>query len=269
MTSEKDRKRYLKLFARDQDYKDRLLKLQSQKLIDDLKNADEVKNIQSILTANQRKLERLSKHKDNNINNSNELIEELSHQLTGMQNQLTVHKRKLVAYREAAKKFKQDLDNALDNAEDRKKDFLEEVGMYEEYVSIQAAVKLTSNHKASEKVTREFAKLTDKQKVKRQRFNEQIESVTTTVEPSITSEPNTITLFSEYDDFDDLSLIKGVGPKFQILLNNEGINTFEQIANWSKEDVKKRDKRLVFRGRIEREKWVEQAKALVNEREEY
>ncbi len=261
MTSDKDRKRYLKLFARDQDYKDRLLKLQSQKLIDDLKNADEVKKIQTILTTNQRKLEKLAKHNHNNIHNSNELITELSYQLTDMQNQLTVHKRKLVAYREAAKKFKRD----LDNAEDRKKDFLEEVGMYEEYVSIQSAVKLTSDHKASEKVNREFAMLTDKQKVKRQRFSEKMESVTITVEPtsSITAEPNTITLFSEHEDFDDLSLIKGVGPKFQILLNNEGINTFEQIANWTEEDVKKRDKRIVFRGRVEREKWVEQAKKLV------
>ena len=263
MTSDKDRKRYLKLFARDQDYKDRLLKLQSQKLIDDLKNADEVKNIQSILTINQQRLEKLANHNDNNINTSNELIKDLSYQLTDMQNQLTVHKRKLIAYREAAKKFKQD----LDNAENRKKDFLEEVGMYDEYMSIQAAVKLTTNHKASEKTTREFSKLSGKKIVKNQRFSEQIEPFTITDEPSITDEPDTITLFAEDEEFDDLSLIKGVGPKFQILLNNEGINTFEQIANWSEEDVRRRDKRLVFRGRIAREKWVEQAEKLVKDQE--
>ena len=266
MTSKQDRKRYLKLFARDQDYKDRLLKLQSQKLIDDLQNAEEVKNLQSLLTDNQHKLEILAADNDDIIS-SLDLIKELSYQVGDMQNQLTVHKRKLVAYREAAKKFKSD----LDKAELRKNDFLKEVGMYEEYVSIQSAVKLTSNNKASEKTAREFAKKKQKKKSLSGNDKDYMESITINVEPiepTTTEEPNTITLFSEKSNKDDLSLIKGIGPKFQILLNNEGIYTFEQIANWTYAEVRKRDKRLVFRGRVQREKWVDQAKALLPDNED-
>ena len=128
MTTEKDQKRYLKLFARDQNFKDRLLKIQSQMLIDDLKNAEEIKKIQSLLSANQMKLERLSKRNDGIVDTS-ALINELRHQVSDMQSQLVMHKRKLVAYREAAKKFKED----LDKSEETKKEFLKDLGLYEEY----------------------------------------------------------------------------------------------------------------------------------------
>ena len=259
-TSEQHRKKYLKLFAREQDYKDRLLKLQSQKLIDDLKGAEEVKKIQNLLADNQEKLKKLSKD-NNDLIDSNALLKELSYQVSDMQNQLIVHKRKLVAYREAAKKFKQD----LDLAEERKKEFLEEIGMYDEYVSIQSAVRLTSVNKASEKVSGNFSSLSDSEKVEK-KINNELNPTTFHEEVSETLEPNTITIFSELDDYDDLSQIKGIGPKFEILLNNEGVYTFEQIANWTSDEVKKRDKRLVFRGRVEREAWVEQAKGLVAQR---
>jgi len=48
MTTEKDQKRYIKYFAREQDFKDRLLNVQSQMLIDDLKNAEEVKKRETL-----------------------------------------------------------------------------------------------------------------------------------------------------------------------------------------------------------------------------
>jgi predicted flap endonuclease-1-like 5' DNA nuclease len=62
---------------------------------------------------------------------------------------------------------------------------------------------------------------------------------------------------------DDLSRIKGVGPKLVVLLQSLGITRFEQIAGWSEEDIDRIDAQLgAFAGRIRRDSWVEQAKFL-------
>jgi NADH-quinone oxidoreductase subunit E len=62
---------------------------------------------------------------------------------------------------------------------------------------------------------------------------------------------------------DDLKLIKGVGPKLEGVLNDIGIFHFDQIASWSPEEVAWADDNLVgFKGRVSRDSWVEQAKAL-------
>lgn len=260
MTSKRDRKKYLKLFSKEQDYKDRLLQLQSLKLIEDKKGAEEIKELQELLADNQKKIDKLSVN-NKNLTDSGALLQELSLQVNDMHKQLHAHKRKLFAYREAAKKFKND----LDQAEKLKKEFLEEVGLYDEYTSIQSAVKLTKINKASENVTSDLIQLSDSQKIKQRLHDEESHSLLVP-EISETIEPDTITVFSELDDYDDLSQIKGIGPKFEILLNNEGIHTFEQIAGWSDAEVQKRDKRLVFRGRISREDWVSQAKQLIEGR---
>ena len=64
---------------------------------------------------------------------------------------------------------------------------------------------------------------------------------------------------------DDLRLIKGVGPKLVTLLAQEGVTHFAQIAAWSDSDVAKIDAKLGrFKGRIERDQWVEQAKLLIS-----
>ena len=44
-----------------------------------------------------------------------------------------------------------------------------------------------------------------------------------------------------------------------------GVTQFEQIANWSDEDIANVDEVLSFKGRIEREDWTSQAKALMTE----
>ena len=41
-----------------------------------------------------------------------------------------------------------------------------------------------------------------------------------------------------------------------------GVTTFAQIANWTEEDIAAMDEQLSFKGRIQREGWVEQAKEL-------
>ncbi|MFC3165332.1 NADH-quinone oxidoreductase subunit E [Ciceribacter thiooxidans] len=61
---------------------------------------------------------------------------------------------------------------------------------------------------------------------------------------------------------DDLKMISGVGPKIEALLHELGIYTFAQIASWKKAEREWVDGYLKFGGRIERDDWVKQAKAL-------
>lgn len=61
---------------------------------------------------------------------------------------------------------------------------------------------------------------------------------------------------------DDLKLISGVGPKLEGVLNGLGIYTFAQVASWKKAERDWVDGYLKFKGRIERDDWVKQAKAL-------
>ncbi|KCV83594.1 50S ribosomal protein L21/unknown domain fusion protein [Actibacterium atlanticum] len=61
---------------------------------------------------------------------------------------------------------------------------------------------------------------------------------------------------------DDLKKLSGVGPKLEEKLNANGITTFAQIAAWTEADIAEFDEKLSFKGRIEREGWVEQAKEL-------
>lgn len=62
---------------------------------------------------------------------------------------------------------------------------------------------------------------------------------------------------------DDIKLIGGVGPALEKKLNAAGITSLTQIASWKKADVAKFDEELDFKGRIERDEWVQQAKDLV------
>lgn len=61
---------------------------------------------------------------------------------------------------------------------------------------------------------------------------------------------------------DDLKLLKGVGPKLEGTLNELGFYHFDQIAKWTDAQVAWVDSRLKFKGRIERDGWIEQAKIL-------
>ncbi|MEM8625792.1 MAG: NADH-quinone oxidoreductase subunit E, partial [Pseudomonadota bacterium] len=61
---------------------------------------------------------------------------------------------------------------------------------------------------------------------------------------------------------DDLRQLKGVGPKLEGVLHDLGVYTFAQIASWGPEEIAWVDARLNFKGRIERDDWVGQAKAL-------
>ncbi|MEX0346608.1 MAG: ATP-binding cassette domain-containing protein [Rhizobiaceae bacterium] len=64
---------------------------------------------------------------------------------------------------------------------------------------------------------------------------------------------------------DDLKRISGVGPKLEGVLNGLGIYKYEQIAKWKKAERNWVDEHLNFKGRIERDDWISQAKALAKE----
>lgn len=65
---------------------------------------------------------------------------------------------------------------------------------------------------------------------------------------------------------DDLKLISGVGPKLEGLLHDMGFYHFDQIAKWSRSEVAWVDSRLKFKGRIDRDEWIKQAKELLRSR---
>lgn len=59
---------------------------------------------------------------------------------------------------------------------------------------------------------------------------------------------------------DELTLMKGVGPKLAARLGELGITRFDQIAAWSGDDLARVDAALgAFKGRPARDRWVEQA----------
>lgn len=61
---------------------------------------------------------------------------------------------------------------------------------------------------------------------------------------------------------DDLKLLSGVGPVLETKLHEAGVTSFAQIAAWNAKDIEEFDEKLSFKGRIEREGWVDQAKEL-------
>jgi len=64
---------------------------------------------------------------------------------------------------------------------------------------------------------------------------------------------------------DDLKRIAGIGPKLEASLNVAGFTRFAQIARLTVKQQTALDARLGLRGRVAREKWIEQAKTLMQE----
>ncbi len=63
---------------------------------------------------------------------------------------------------------------------------------------------------------------------------------------------------------DDLTEIVGIGPRIAEVLNELGIWSFGQIAAWSPENAAWVEQHLSFKGRVDREGWIEQAKDLLD-----
>jgi NADH-quinone oxidoreductase subunit E len=63
---------------------------------------------------------------------------------------------------------------------------------------------------------------------------------------------------------DDLKLINGIGPALEELCHNLGFWHFDQIAAWTPAEIAWVDANLEgFKGRVTRDDWVGQAKALM------
>ncbi len=63
---------------------------------------------------------------------------------------------------------------------------------------------------------------------------------------------------------EDLKRIRGIGVLIENRLNAMGVVAYEQIANWTAADIDRVSQSLDFKGRIERENWVEQARILAS-----
>ena len=64
---------------------------------------------------------------------------------------------------------------------------------------------------------------------------------------------------------DDLSRIKGLGPKLRTRLAELGVTRFDQIAAWSEADLAAIDAQLgTFAGRPAKDNWIEQARLLAS-----
>ena len=85
------------------------------------------------------------------------------------------------------------------------------------------------------------------------------------VTPSIEPIPTPSQPMADVLVADDLSRIKGLGPKLQKLLPTLGLSTFAQIAALSDADLAELDGKLgAFAGRPAKDNWVEQAGYLAN-----
>jgi predicted flap endonuclease-1-like 5' DNA nuclease len=63
---------------------------------------------------------------------------------------------------------------------------------------------------------------------------------------------------------DDLKIVKGIGPKLELLCHSLGFYHFDQVANWTAGEVAWVDDNLEgFKGRVTRDRWQPQAKAIV------
>jgi len=63
---------------------------------------------------------------------------------------------------------------------------------------------------------------------------------------------------------DDLKRIRGIGVLIEKKLYSLGVTGYEQVANWTRDDIDRISEVLDFKGRIERENWVEQARILAS-----
>ena len=62
---------------------------------------------------------------------------------------------------------------------------------------------------------------------------------------------------------DELTRLKGLGPRAAALLNGMGYTRYDQIAAWSEADAARVDAGMgAFQGRIVRDRWIEQARFL-------
>ena len=110
--------------------------------------------------------------------------------------------------------------------------------------------------KKCEKLDRDIKqlKLNQPAKIAKARLGE-VTNKSTGIKPPTLEKP-------ENGKSDDLKEISGIGIKIEDALNSLGIFHFHQIAKWTQDNINWIDNYLVFKGRVNREDWVNQAKSL-------
>ena len=81
------------------------------------------------------------------------------------------------------------------------------------------------------------------------------------------SKPSNLLTEARNGQPDDLKKISGVGPKLEGVLHENGVFHFDQIAAWGSDEIAYMDDTLSFKGRIERDGWIDQAKQFAAEQE--
>lgn len=82
--------------------------------------------------------------------------------------------------------------------------------------------------------------------------------------PAATKDPEPVVKVSDGNG-DELTRIKGVGPKLAATLESLGVTSFAQIADWDDAEIDRIDAQLGrFEGRIRRDDWVGQARLLAD-----
>ncbi|WP_420392927.1 NADH-quinone oxidoreductase subunit NuoE [Acuticoccus sp.] len=69
----------------------------------------------------------------------------------------------------------------------------------------------------------------------------------------------------DHDQPDELQRISGIGPVIEKTLHELGIFKFHQLAEWTDANKEWVNAYLAFKGRIDRERWVEQAREIVSQ----
>jgi predicted flap endonuclease-1-like 5' DNA nuclease len=62
---------------------------------------------------------------------------------------------------------------------------------------------------------------------------------------------------------DNLKKIKGIGPAIEKSLNKTGVYTYQQIADFTEQNITWVDQHIAVPGRIKRDQWIEQSQNLV------
>lgn len=253
MNAEEGLKLYVAELHKEQESRDQHLDEELKLLLNDLVKTKDVKRLLGLLKNNKKQIQYLQNSKSLSSKHLS-VVNVLNTQLLEMNKLLIAQEKNLVAYKKSAEEklrnhkkgafiYKTKLDRLLSSSD------------------LQA-----SNSDSAALVEEEFVfKLGNAQKLEAvvdhagrsmpilKNLNSQKKKPVKLVS-SIKKHP---------DGRDDLTVISKISSKLESLLNSKGITTIAQIAEWTPQDVKARDARLVFRGRIAQEKWVEQAKVLM------
>lgn len=252
-------KKFIATLRREQLARDKLFDEQSRTLLNDLVRTKDVKNLMSLHKNNEKQIKNLGQSQSLSSKDA-ALVSIMSTQLAEMRELLVFQEKNLIAYKKAAEKklrshkkesflYKTKLDRALKGKVfkniDKKpvsSDSHLDKDLSENIVQLGAHQKVKSVGKNSVK----DVPILESAVLKQKKITKRVPSIE-----------------KHADGRDKLTVINKISPKLETLLNNKGITTIAQIAEWTPQDVKARDARLVFRGRISQEKWVDQARAIV------